>query len=95
MVHTNFWQKQIWKNYKKNQESFVNKRKKKQIKQITKHKKYNKINMLFYMAKQHKAYEFSEDGKKMVIMTAEYYDQLQEEKEELIKKIKENLELLN
>ena len=47
------------------------------------------------MAKQHKAYEFIEDGKKMVIMTAEYYDQLQEEKEELIKKIKENLELLN
>jgi hypothetical protein len=71
----------------------VNKRKKKQLKHINK-VKHNKINVLFYMAKKHKAYEFQEDGKKFVLLTEEYYKQLQEEKDELLKKIQENLELL-
>ncbi len=71
----------------------MNKRKKKQLKHINK-VKHNKINVLFYMAKKHKAYEFQEDGKKFVLLTEEYYKQLQEEKDELLKKIQENLELL-
>ncbi len=47
------------------------------------------------MAKKHKAYEFQENGKNFVLLTEEYYKQLQEEKDDLLKKIQENLELLN
>ena len=72
----------------------MNKRKKNQLKNINKIK-HNKINVLFYMAKKHKAYEFQENGKNFVLLTEEYYKQLQEEKDDLLKKIQENLEFLN